>query len=147
MRRTSAAIFVFLTVVALAMGKDKYQETIEQLKARAEQAKPRDQVKLFMQVAEREVVDADQLYNAGDFQRAQSLVEDAALSAEKAGEAAMNTNKDVKRTEIAVRKLSTRLQDIWHSLAVEDRPPVKTAADRLEKLDGNLLDHMFKRKK
>ena len=146
MRRKSAVVLVLLTVVTLA-AKDKYKETIEQLKARAEQAQPRDQVKLFMEVANREVEDADQLYTAGDFQRARSLIEDATQSAEKAGQAAMDTNKDVKRTEIAVRKLSTRMQDIWHSLAVEDRPPVKAAQERLEKLDGSLLDHMFKRKK
>ncbi len=145
MRRISGAILVVLTLVALAAAKE--QETVEQLKARAEQAGPRDQVKLFMKIAELQVDAADKLYREGGYDQAKAAVEDAANYAEKSARGAMDINKDLKRTEIAVRKLASRLQAIWHTLAVEDRPPVQAATERMEKLDSRLLDFMFRKKK
>ncbi len=138
-------MWLFLALAAAGLAKEK--ESIEQLKARAEQAKPQDQPRLFMDVAERQVESADKLYSDGDSDKGKAAIEDATNCAEKAGQAAITTGKQLKRTEIAVRKLSDRMQGIWHSLAVDDRPPLKAATERLEKLDSMLLDRMFKGKK
>ncbi len=145
MRRRTLIVWLFLALAAVGLAKEK--ETLEQLKARAEQAKPQDQPKLFMQVAERQVETADKLYSDGDSDKGKAAIEDATSYAEKASQAAIATGKELKRTEIAVRKLSDRMQGISHSLAVDDRPPLKAATDRLEKLDSLLLDRMFKGKK
>ncbi len=136
---------VFMLLAAIGLAKDK--ETLEQLKARAAQAKPQDQVELFMQIGQRQVEAADKFYADNDVDKGKAAIEDATNYAEKAAEAAVNTGKHLKHTEISVRKLSDHMQAIWHTLAVEDRPPVKAATDRLDKLDSMLLDRMFKGKK
>jgi hypothetical protein len=145
MRQRTVIISLFLALAAVGLAKEK--ETLEQLKARAARAKPQDQPRLFMAVAERQVEAADKLYTDGDSDKGKAAIEDATSYAEKAGQAAITTGKDLKHTEIAVRKLSDRMQGIWHSLAVDDRPPLKAATERLDKLDSQLLDRMFKGKK
>lgn len=145
MRRMAAACVMLLMAVAVFAGKKP--ETIDELKARAAQAKPQDQVKLFMEVAQRQLDSAGRSYDAGDSDKAKAEIEDVSAYAEKAGDAAMQTGKRVKRTEIDVRKLAQRMEALRRSLSVDDRPPLEAAGERLEKLDSRLLDHMFKGKK
>ena len=144
--RRIAATFI-LVLIAGALFAEKKQETIEELKARAEQAKPGgDQVKLFVEVAQRQLNAADKAYEAGDADKGKAALEDMVGYAERAGDAAISTGKRLKQTEIALRKISERLESIRRSLAVDDRPPLAAARDRLEKTRSNLLNRMFKGK-
>ena len=65
---------------------------------------------------------------------------------EKAHDAAIQSGKRVKNTEIEFRKMAAKLRDIKRTVNFEDQPPLQAAADRLESLRTDLLTHMFKGK-
>ncbi len=147
MRMRPTAVALITVLFALAAFADKKPETIGELKARAEAARPQEQVKLFMQVARQQLETASKAYAAGDSAAAKIAVEDVAAYAEKAGQAAISTGKDQKRTEIDVRKLSRRIADLQRSVDFDDRTPLQNVSSRLEKVDTSLLEHMFRKRK
>jgi hypothetical protein len=66
-----------------------------------------------------------------------------ATYSEKAHDAAIQSGKKLKNTEIDFRKMSAKLRDIKRTLNFDDQAPVQAAADRLESLRTDLLSHMF----
>ena len=74
MRRDSAAILVVLALLFFGSAAHG-QDTAAQLKARAEQAKPREQLRLFMSVAELQAEAADKLYAAGEYDKAKADID------------------------------------------------------------------------
>jgi hypothetical protein len=63
--------------------------------------------------------------------------------AQKAGDAARQSRKHIKRTEIEVRKMSRRLQDLKPTVDLDSRQPVQDAINRLEHIRTQLLMQMF----
>ena len=144
MRKSVVKIFVLLFVLAsLAAGAD----SLADLKARAEAAKPEDQPPLFVEVAERQLKNADELYVAGKVDEALESVKDVVAYAGKAHDSALKTGKKVKDTEIALRKMAARLRDIKRTLNFDDQAPVQAAADQVDNLRSDLLNKMFAKHK
>jgi hypothetical protein len=139
MHRVFLITFLLLASFALA----STQETLDQLKQRATAARPQDQPKLFLEVAERQIKAADDAYNQGNVDQGRAAVEDVAAYSEKAGAAAKNTHKHLKNTEIKIRDLAHKLDAMRRSLNFEDRQPVQAAIDRMEKVRTDLLAAMF----
>jgi len=119
------------------------QETLQELIARAEAARAEDRPGLYIEIAERQLKSADELYTAGKVDDARAAVNDVVTYSEKAHDAAIQSGKKLKSMEIAFRKMAARLRDIKRSLNFEDQAPVQAAADRLENLRTDLLSHMF----
>ena len=122
------------------------QETLQDLMARCESAKVEDRPGLCAEIAERQLKSADELYIAGKVDEARSALKDILTYSEKAHDAAIQTGKRVKNTEIEFRKMAARLRDIKRTVYFDDQEPLQTAADRLESLRTDLLAHMFKGK-
>jgi uncharacterized protein YccT (UPF0319 family) len=140
MRKLSIAIPLLLSVtIAFAGGP----ETLDKLKQRAEAAKPENQPKLSLQVAERQQLAADEAYRKGNIEEGQAAIEDVARYAEKAGAAAIASHKHLKETEIKLRDLARKLEELSQTLTLEDREPVQAAMQRLEKVRDGLLQTMF----
>jgi hypothetical protein len=137
---TTAIVFMLAASLLLYAGKE---ETLEQLKARAAAAKPADQVGLFLQIAERQLKAADDAFNAGDAGQGHAAVTDVVSYAERAGEAARTSRKNIKNAEIHIRKIARRLDDIRRTLNFEDRAPLQAGVDRLEHVRTELLAQMF----
>lgn len=118
-------------------------ETLEQLRARVDQAKPQDQPKLYTKIADLEFKEVDRLFEQGDVPNAQralgSLVEDC----EKAGKSSVTTRKHMKQTEISLRKISEQLEQIAKTIDFESRPPLQTAIERIDHVRNDLLTAMF----
>jgi hypothetical protein len=106
-------------------------------------AKPSDQDKLFAQVSRRAVEVANNYYTAGKVPEAQAAVQDVVSYAEKARTAAQSSGKNLKQTEIELREAARRLEQVRRSLALEDRPYVEAAVNRVEQVRKDLLDQMF----
>ncbi len=142
MRKAVSTIFV---VVALTLGAfaHKKPEPLEDLKARADRATAGEKAKLCAEVAERQIDAADSDFTAGNVQQAQTEVQDSLDYAVKASDAATSSGKRLKETEIALRKLSERMESVRRSLAFEDRPPLQAAIDRIQQLRNDLLAKMF----
>jgi hypothetical protein len=134
----SAAIVFLLTSMMLAAN-----ETLPELKARANAAHGGEQAKLCLEYAHRLLEDANVLFTNGDVDKAQGEVADVVEYSRKAADAASTSGKHLKQTEIDLRKLSKRLRDIAATLAVEDRPPLLKVVDDIEQIRADLLTRMF----
>jgi polyhydroxyalkanoate synthesis regulator phasin len=139
MRRLST----ILVMLALALTVVAKETTIQELVARADAASPGDRPALYVEIAERQLKSADDFYNEGKVTEAQTAVQDVVTYSSKAHDAAIQSNKKLKHTELAVRQMARRMRDLKHTLNFEDQPPVQAAADRLQNLADDLLSHMF----
>jgi hypothetical protein len=110
---------------------------------RADSARVEDRPALCVEIAERQLKSADELYTAGKVEDAQAALKDVVTYSEKAHDAAIQSGKKLKNTEIDFRKMAAKLRDIKRSLNFDDQAPVQAAADRLENLRTDLLSHMF----
>ncbi|HZU44158.1 MAG TPA: hypothetical protein VE994_15890 [Terriglobales bacterium] len=121
----------------------KEQESLADLKARADAAKLPDQPHLYMDVADRQLETATQKFNAGDAEAALASVQDIGTYGHKAADAALKSGKHLKQTEISLRKIVVKLRDLKRAVSFEDREPVQATIDDLEKLRTELLTKMF----
>jgi hypothetical protein len=122
-------------------------EELARLVDRAQSAPVDQQVRLDTEIAERQLKLADQLYSADKVEDARAAVTAVASYAAKATDAAIQSGKHLKDTEIAMRKMAAKLRDMMRKVSLEDQAPLKNAADHLETLRTSLLTHMFKGKK
>ena len=136
---TIAAVLLATSCLAFAYKT----ETLQELIARAQSAKVEDQPALYVDIAERQLKAADELYTGGKIDDARTAVQDVVTYSERAHDAAIQSGKKLKNTEIAFRKMAAKLRDIKRSLNFDDQAPLQTAADRLESLRTDLLSHMF----
>src|SRR6516164_4217758 len=133
------ALVLALTASSLATKEPSLDELI----ARANSAPVKDQPSLYVEIAERQLKSADELYIAGNVEEARKSVSDIVTYSEKAHDAAIQSGKKVKSVEMAVRKMSHKLNDVKRALNFEDQAPVGEAADQLQKLADDLLTYMF----
>jgi polyhydroxyalkanoate synthesis regulator phasin len=141
MRRQTTIVSILLATSLLALAYKT--ETLQELMARADSARVEDRPTLCVEVAERQLKSADELYTAGKPDEARTAVKEVVGYSEKAHDAAIESGKKVKNTEIAFRKMAAKLRDIKRSLNFDDQAPVQAAVDRLESLRTELLSHMF----
>jgi len=141
MRRLTISIFLITLSVALcAVAKD---ETVDELKARFESARPEDRPGLAIRIAQHQLRNADKLYGEGNIEQGRLAVDDIVSYSEKARDAATETKKHLKNIEIDARKMAEKLRDIKRTLAFEDQPPIEQAIRRLEDIRTALLQEMF----
>lgn len=119
------------------------EPTVEELKARIATANTGDKVHLCVQVAEKQLAEADKLYTAGDIEKGQTALTDVTSFAELARDYSIQSKKHQKQTEIAVRGMTRKLSNILHTLAQGDQAGVKDAISRLERVRDDLLSSMF----
>jgi soluble cytochrome b562 len=142
--RTQLTMAAVLLVTCLAFAAK--QETLQELMTRCDSAKVEDRPALCAEIAERQLKSADELYTAGKVDEARSALKDVVTFSEKAHDAAIQSGKRVKNTEIEFRKMAAKLRDIKRTVNFDDQDPIQAAADRLEALRTELLTHMFKGK-
>lgn len=135
-----AVVLCGITLAATA----KEPETMDQLKARAEAADKGKQPDLFSKLAAMQAEAANDAYNT-NVDQAKKLIEEAAESAKRASAASLESGKRQKKTEIDLRQLAKRMDDIGKSWAFDDRVPVKTAIQQVEAARSKLLDRMFEK--
>ncbi|MGA8539784.1 MAG: hypothetical protein WB566_09815, partial [Terriglobales bacterium] len=129
MRRFAVTMLLLALASGYGVARD---ETIDELKARVENARPEDRPELCIQVAHHQLRNADKLYTEGQVDQARAAVDEIVIYSEKARDAALQTRKHLKDVEIAVRKIADKLRDVKRTLAFDDQPPVDQAIHRLE---------------
>ena len=118
-------------------------ETAAELKARADAAHGAHQARLCLEYARLQLEDSNQLFNDGNVDKGQREIQEAVEYARKAADAASESGKDLKQTEIALRKLAERMHDIGESLAFEDRQPVRDAVNQIQDIRSGLMVRMW----
>ena len=141
MRKLVIAVIIFGAVLAASA---KEPETIEQLKARAAAAEKNKQPELYSRLAKEQLEAANTVYET-HADVARNLIDEAADSAVKAASASIESKKREKKTEIELRELAKRMDDIGKTWAFDDRAPVKAAIQRVESIRSKLLDRMFEK--
>jgi len=136
-------VFVLLSLAAAAGQPDKLSE----LKTRAQAAPPADQARLFIDIARMQFEAAKAAYDSGKAPQAQAALTELSTAADRASQAAIQTRKRLKNTEIDIRKLTEHLKNLKPTVSVDDRVPVQQAIDHLEKLRTELMTQMFAKSK
>ncbi|MGH9543912.1 MAG: hypothetical protein ACRD23_01725 [Terriglobales bacterium] len=144
--RTRISILALLVVASLAAFARK-SESLDQLIARAESARPNDQPALYIEIARRKAEAADQLYDAGNPQAGRAALHDVVTFSRKATESAIATGKKLKNAEISLRKIAEKFRDVKRAVAFDDQAPIQQAVDDLEKMRTDLLSAMFGKKR
>lgn len=131
---------VVLLLCCLAPAKT---ESLDDLRARADDAQGAEQAKLCVEYAHRELEHANDLYTKGDVDNGLSAVRSVMEYVRKGTSAATSSGKRLKQTEIELRKLEKRMGDIAESLNLDDRPPLLKSVDEIDQLRARLLIAMF----
>ncbi len=142
MRRRITLTAVVLVALALP-GLAGKESSLQELETRAEAARLEDRPRLYLDIAQRQLNSAGESYKAGRDEEGRAAVEDVARYAGKARDAAIQSGKRLKDTEIIVRKMAEKLRDIKRTLNFDDQAPVQNAVDQLETMRTDLLSHMF----
>ncbi|HEY6937426.1 MAG TPA: hypothetical protein VI424_09760 [Terriglobales bacterium] len=143
--RNQLAVAILL-LAAVSLPLRARQETVDELKTKLASTKESDQPKLCLEIARLQLDASEKAYQASQVPQAQALLKDVVDYAQKAGDAARQSRKHIKKTEIEVRKMSRRLQDLKPAVDLDSRPPVQDAINRLEHIRTQLLMQMFSEK-
>ena len=119
------------------------EPTLEELKARLSSTNIGDRPHLCVQIAEKQLAEADKLYAAAEVEKGQAALTDVVAFSELARDYAIQSHKYQKQTEIAARSMSRKLTDLLHSLGREEQVPVRDAINRLQRVRDDLLFAMF----
>jgi hypothetical protein len=140
-KRIGAILVCILASAVFSFGRK--DETLEQLIARAEAARPDQQPDLFVEIAERELKLANDAYKASQWEQFRGALQGIVKYSDSAHSAAMHSNKRLKHTEIKIRAISNKLRDLKLNVDIDDQPGVQAAIDRLEGFRTELLHSMF----
>ena len=119
------------------------EPTVDELKAKLSSASVGDKPHLCVQIAQKQLAEADKQYAASDFEKGQAALTDVVAFSELARDYAIQSHKYQKQAEIATRAMTRKLTDILHSLGHEDQKPVQDAINHLQRVRDDLLMAMF----
>jgi hypothetical protein len=122
-------------------GRD--EPTVEELKARVANVSVGDRPMLCIRISERQLDVAGRSYIAGDDVKGQTALADVVAFSESARDYAIRSRKHEKQSEIAIRKMVRKLDDIKHSVSHDDQGQIQNAMDRLQRIRDDLLTDMF----
>jgi hypothetical protein len=137
----TVALLAFAAVMARALPSN--EPSVEELKARFASANIGDRPHLCVQIAHRQLVEADKLYAAAEVEKGQAALVDVVAYSELARDYAIQSHKYQKQSEIAVRAMARKLTELMHSLGHDEQAPVQDAINRLQRVRDDLLKAMF----
>lgn len=149
MRRLFTLVLV-MAAASVGMAQPQKPAPVDVLKTQADRAKsaadtatPETCPEVCMAAARDLVELSNQYFVDGQVETAQATMQQAGSYAEKAARAAMQSRKRQKQTEIGMRRLTKRMDDIMKTLNFEDRPPVGQVIKSIEAVRADLLANMF----
>jgi hypothetical protein len=140
--RISTALLLF-GILAPSLAHARTEPTVEELKARISSANVGDKAKICIEIAEKQLTAADKEYTTDDIGKAQTSLTDVVSYSELARDYSIQSHKHQKQTEIAIRAMTRKLNDLLHVVGREEQGPVKDAITHLERVRDDLLTAMF----
>ncbi|HTJ87378.1 MAG TPA: hypothetical protein VL349_08970 [Terriglobales bacterium] len=140
-KHVGTVALVVLVLTALSLGNK--EETLEQLIARADAAKPEKQPELYIEIAERQMKALTEASKGERWEEFRPELQQVVKYSERAQASAIQSKKKIKRTEIKIRQMSQRLRDIKLDVDPDDQPSVQSAVDKLEHFRAELFKAMF----
>jgi len=136
-------LVTILVSVLLAAGVSAERKDIDKLKTEAAKAQGATQGLLYSELAEELVNVANQQFSDGDSEKGQATVQEILHYAAEAHDLVLKAQSNRKEVEIHLRHAQRHLEDIKHTLASDDRPPLDAAQKKLADLRQDLQDAMF----
>ena len=127
----------------LAVSATAKEATVEELKERAKSAPAGDRPKICVQIAERQLENLSKSFAADESEKAHTSLSDVVAYSELARDYAIQSGKHQKQTEIAVRTMARKLNDLKHGVPHDEQHAIQAAVDRLQKVRDDLLLAMF----
>jgi hypothetical protein len=140
---TAVAGMVLSALAAPSVMSGREGPSVDELKERVANTAIADRPALCLQISERQLGDADRLYVMGDSEKALASLTDVVAYSELARDYAIQAHKHEKQTEIAIRKMVRKLNDLSHTVPHEDELPIQNTIDRLQRIRDDLLAAMF----
>jgi hypothetical protein len=116
------------------------------VKAKADAAIGGDKAKLAVEYTQEATKSADAAYKQGKDEEGDKYLLDIAQYAKLASDAAMQSSKHEKDTEINLRKIVNRLVDIKNTRPYDQQDQVQKTIDSVDSARNALLEFMFQRK-
>ena len=142
MTRRALTIILLAFVIHPSMFAEA-DDSLAQLMARADSASAGQQADLCMQVADRELKLTIDAYKQNKIENARDSLRLIVKYSDKAHSAAIQSGKNLKHTEIKIRRIIGRLRDLKFNIDAEDQPIIQAAIDKLETFRTELLKNMF----
>jgi hypothetical protein len=130
-------------VLATGLAIARTEPTLEELKARISSASVADKAKICLEIAEKQLSETDKEYTADNIEKAQTSLTDVVSYSELARDYSIQSHKHQKQTEIAIRSMTRKLNDLLHVVGREEQGPLKDAISHLERVRDDLLVAMF----
>lgn len=143
MRAAPIWVFLIILLANAVPATARSEATVEELKSRVSAATVADKAKICLEIAQKQLTSADKLYTSEDIEKAQTTLTDAVAFSELARDYSIQSRKHQKQTEIAVRAMTRKLNNLLHVVGREDQPALKDAIRRLELVRDDLLAAMF----
>jgi hypothetical protein len=149
--KAKLALFVlvsFATLPACASSFDDKaidQHTIDDLKAKALLAQPRDQCFLYAQIVHQMTELSLRQYAAGDQEKASALLKNIQEFAHKIHLSVPNENKRMKDAEMLLRHTTFRLNEMLHNSSFEDRPLVAETLSQVSQAQNEAMMEVFRK--
>jgi hypothetical protein len=138
---TAACVVLMASVASVAAASE--EPSVEQLKTRLAAASIGDRPKICVQIARQQLAESARLYAAADADKAQTALTDVVTYSEQARDYSIQSHKYEKQTEIAVRGMTRKLNDLLHTLTNDEQPAVHDAINHLQRVRDDLLIAMF----
>jgi len=119
------------------------QPTLEELKERVAKADIGGRPPLCLRIAELQLDAARKFYGEGESDKARAALTDVVAFAELDREYAIQSHKHEKQSEIAIRKMVRKLDDLKHTLTHDEQEQVQKTIDELQRVRDDLLAAMF----
>lgn len=121
------------------------QQGIDELKAHALRADPKDQCYLFAQIVHQLTELSAQKYSDGDPDGAVAALRQIHDFANKMTSTLAEHNKQLKNAEILLRHTAFRLREMMHSSSVDDQTAVRETLAQIDTLEADTLQQVFKK--
>jgi len=138
-----SALIALLVACFASIAMAAKDPTIEELKDRLKSTSVGDRPRLCVQIAERQLDAANKSFAADESDKAKAALADVVAFSEFARDYAIQSHKHQKQTEIAVRTMIRKLNDLKHTVAHDDQAAIQDAIDRLQRVRDDLLLAMF----
>ena len=143
-RNSTRSLLVVALMSGLAVVVNASRDlTIDELKSRLGSADIGDRPRLCLQIAERQLDSTNKSFAVDESEKAKASLTDTVAFSELARDYAIQSHKHLKQTEIAVRVMTRKLNDLKHTVTHDDQPAVQNAIDQLQRVRDDLLLAMF----
>ena len=149
--KAKLALFLLVSLAALPACASSFddkpidQQTIDQLKAKALVAQPRDQCFLYAEIVHQMTELSLRQYADGDQVKASALLKNIQEFTHKIHLSVPNDNKHLKNAEMLLRHTAFRLNEMLHSSSFEDRPLVAQPLSQVSQAQNEAMMQVFRK--